>query len=101
MQGRLPDAVLTNTKKGVQSVDWFPRLTRERDRIRAELKRFAAHPDVASILDLEQLAGILDDWPEHQPPEYGRQTRPLFWALPQALGTALFIEQVTKTNYGR
>ena len=30
MQGRLPELVLSNTKRGDQAADWFPRLTRER-----------------------------------------------------------------------
>ena len=88
MQGRLPDVVLANRKTGVQSADWFPRLTRERDRIRAELKRLAENPDVASIVDLQRLTAILDDWPDREPPEYGPQAYPFFWALPQALGAA-------------
>jgi asparagine synthase (glutamine-hydrolysing) len=101
MQGRLPDVVLTNRKTGVQSADWFPRLTRERNGVRAELKRLAEHPDVISIVDLQRLHAILDDWPDLQPPEYGPQTYPFFWALPEALGAAFFIEHVTGTNYRR
>jgi asparagine synthase (glutamine-hydrolysing) len=101
MQGRLPDVVLANKKTGAQSADWFPRLTQEREPIRAELKRLAQHPDVASIVDLQRLTGILDHWPDRQPPEYGPQAWPLFWALPQALGAAFFIEHVTGSNYAR
>src|SRR5262249_27760040 len=82
MQGRLPEAVLANGKAGVQSADWFPTLTRERSRIRAELKRLAEHPDVESILALQRLTAILDDWPNCQPPEYSAQADVLFWALP-------------------
>jgi asparagine synthase (glutamine-hydrolysing) len=99
MQGRLPDVVLANRKSGVQAAGWFSRLTRERNSIRAGLKRLAEHPDVASIVDLERLTAILDDWPDRQPPEYGAQAYPFFWALPQALGAAFFIEQVAGLNY--
>jgi asparagine synthase (glutamine-hydrolysing) len=100
MQGRLPDTVLANRKWGVQSAEWFSRLTRERNCIRAELKRLTDYPDVTSIVDLERLAAIVDDWPDCEPPEYGPQAYPFFWALPQALGAALFIENVMRTNYG-
>jgi asparagine synthase (glutamine-hydrolysing) len=98
MKGRLPDDVLANTKLGVQSADWFPRLTRERGRITGELKRLAENPDVASIIDVHKLKAILDDWP-NKPPEYGPEANALFWALPQALGAAYFIENVTGANY--
>ena len=65
MQGRLPDVVLSNKKNGVQSADWFARLTRERYQIAAELKRLAENSDVASIIDLQRLMAILEDRPGH------------------------------------
>jgi asparagine synthase (glutamine-hydrolysing) len=101
MQGRLPDVVLANRKSGVQSADWFPKLTRERNGIRAEVKRLADNPVVASIVDLQRLTAILDHWPDRQPAEYDSQAYPYFWALPEALGAAFFIEHITGTNYMR
>jgi asparagine synthase (glutamine-hydrolysing) len=91
MQGRLPDVVLANKKKGVQSADWFARLSRERHQIAAELKRLAANSDVASIIDLQRLLAILEDRPG-----------PGFWhhvPVPQALGAAYFIENNSCGNY--
>ena len=84
MQGRLPDVVLSNKKDGVQSADWFVRLSRERYQIAAELKRLAENSDVASIIDLQRLMAILEERPGH-----GAQKGPV---LPQALGAAYFIE---------
>jgi asparagine synthase (glutamine-hydrolysing) len=101
MQGRLPDSVLANRKTGAQSADWFSILTRERSRIRTELTRLAKYPDVASIVDLQRLTAILDDWPDREPPDYDAQAYPFFWALPQALGAASFIEQATSPNYAQ
>jgi asparagine synthase (glutamine-hydrolysing) len=101
MQGRLPDSVLANRKTGAQSADWFSILTRERSRIRTELTRLAKYPDVASIVDLQRLTAILDDWPDREPPDYDPQAYPFFWALPQALGAASFIEQATSPNYAQ
>jgi asparagine synthase (glutamine-hydrolysing) len=98
MKGRLPDVVLSNTKRGVQAADWFPRLTRERNSIAAELKRLAQNSDVTSIVDLQRLTALVDHWPDRPPTEWGSDAYPLFWALPQALGTARFIENVTQTN---
>ena len=101
MQGRLPNVVLDNKRTGAQSADWFSRLTREREQIRAELKRIAENPDIASIIDIQKLNAIVDDWPDQPPPVYGSQAYPYFWALPQALGAASFIEDVIGANVGR
>jgi asparagine synthase (glutamine-hydrolysing) len=100
MKGRLPDAVLYKNKYGAQATDWYPRLTRERHLIAAKVKRLVANDDVASILDLQRLTAILDGWPEREPPEYSAQELQLL-AIPQALGAAYFIENVTGANFGR
>jgi asparagine synthase (glutamine-hydrolysing) len=97
MKGRLPDAVLYKRKVGLQAVDWYPRLTRERDSIAKKVKHLAANDEVASVLDLQKLAGILDDWPEREPAEFGPQELHLL-SIPQALGAAYFIENVTGVN---
>ena len=93
MKGRLPDAVLYKKKYGVQAADWFPRLTRERDRLAKEVKRLALNVEVASIVDLNRLAGILEHWPEHQPPEYSLESQ-LLRNIPQAFGMAYFVEKL-------
>jgi asparagine synthase (glutamine-hydrolysing) len=85
MQGRLPDVVLSNNKYGVQSADWFARLTREQGQIATELKRLSENSDVASIIDLQRLTAILQDRLGHS-----AQKGPI---LPQALGAAYFIEK--------
>jgi asparagine synthase (glutamine-hydrolysing) len=99
MKGRLPEVVLFSKKRGVQAADWHPRLTRERDNIAARVKSLAANPDVASIIDLQRLSAVLKHWPEPQPPNFAPEND-LLLAVPQALGAACFIENVTGTNYG-
>ena len=98
MQGRLPDPVLSNTKKGYQAADWFPRMTRERKQIAAEVKRLTGNPEVSSILDLQRISEVLDRWPEQEPSIFSAEQRILMW-IPQALGAANFIESVTGLNY--
>ena len=98
MKGRLPDVVLANKSLGFQSSDWFPRLTRERNRIVSELKRLAQNSDVASIIDLPRLTAILDDWPDPEPPAFDLEAPPLLWGLPHVLGVACFIENVTSSK---
>ena len=94
MKGRLPDVVLYNKKTGEQASDWYPRLTRERNRIAEEVKRLAANADVASIVDLQRMTAILEAWPDRQPSDYSSERR-ILSSIPQALGAAYFIENVT------
>jgi asparagine synthase (glutamine-hydrolysing) len=97
MEGRLPDTVLNQKKCGAQAADWYPRLTRARNHLAEEVKRLAANPEVASVLDMQRLGAILASWPDRQPPEYTpEETRML--ALPDALEMAYFIENVISTN---
>jgi asparagine synthase (glutamine-hydrolysing) len=98
MEGRLPDMVLNQKKCGIQAADWYPRLTRVRNRLVEEVKRLAQNPEVESILDMQRLAAILHTWPDNQPPEYTLEDSHLR-AVPNALGTAYFIEAMTGSNY--
>src|SRR5262249_16612306 len=100
MKGRLPDAVLYNNKRGVQAADWYPRLTRERNHILEELKRLGANADVASMIDLQRLRTILNNWPDRQPPAWSAEQKHLK-TIPEAVGAAYFIENVIGANYGR
>jgi asparagine synthase (glutamine-hydrolysing) len=97
MEGRLPDSILTKKKWGVQAADWYPRLTRDRNLILEEVRRLAKNAEVASMLDIKRLTSILDNWPDHQPPEYTLEERHLL-AIPDALGAAYFIEGLIGMN---
>jgi asparagine synthase (glutamine-hydrolysing) len=97
MQGRLPESVLNKKKYGAQAADWFPRLTRERDQITNELKRFGKDAQIASILDIQKLGVIMSQWPEHQPADYSAEEARLL-SIPLALGAAYFIENARKSS---
>jgi asparagine synthase (glutamine-hydrolysing) len=98
MEGRLPDIVLNQKKCGAQAADWFPRLTRARNHIADEVKRLAETPHVASILDMQRLTAILDNWPDRQPSEYTPEEKHLL-TVPEVLGMAYFIENMMGPNY--
>jgi asparagine synthase (glutamine-hydrolysing) len=100
MRGRLPDPVLSNPKRGDQAADWFVRMSRERQQIAAEVKRLTGNPEVSSIIDLQRISEFLDRWLEREPLHFSPEHRLLRW-IPQALGTANFIENVTGLNYAR
>lgn len=61
---RLPAAVLTNTRKGIQDPEWHWRLTTERERIEAAFDRFDRSALVASVLDVPRMRGLLRALPE-------------------------------------
>jgi asparagine synthase (glutamine-hydrolysing) len=98
MDGRLPHVVLNQKKCGAQAADWFARLTRTQNHITEEVKRLAKNPEVASILDMQRIEVILNRWPDRQPAEYTAEES-LLLAIPEALGAAYFIENITGTNY--
>ncbi len=98
MQGRLPQKVLSNPKRGGQASDWFLRLTRERHHLAAAVKRLTGNPAVSSVIDMPRLTEVVDSWPEREPVPFSMEQRLLMW-IPQALGAANFIEGVTGVNY--
>jgi asparagine synthase (glutamine-hydrolysing) len=63
MQGRLPDATLRRTTRGLQSADWYLTVGAQRARLAAELRRIAHSPMVQHMLDLPRLQHLLDTWP--------------------------------------
>jgi asparagine synthase (glutamine-hydrolysing) len=97
MEGRLPSTVLNQSKVGMQAADWYPRLTRDRNNIAKELKRLAENPEVASIIDMQRLHAIMENWPESHPTEYTTEYGRLL-AVPDALGVAYFIEDLFGAN---
>jgi asparagine synthase (glutamine-hydrolysing) len=60
---RLPQAVLSERKKGYQAVDWHEGLTAGRDGIAAELDRFALFTPAANVLDIKRLRDLVQNWP--------------------------------------
>ena len=95
MKGRLPDLVVNQKRCGLQAADWYPRLTRQRNKIAEEVKRLAENPDVASIFDMQRLNAILDTWPDRQPAEYTPGESHIL-TIPDTLAAAYLIENITR-----
>ena len=45
--------------------------------MKAALHRLELRKDIATIIDVEKLRKILEDWPNHEPNQYGRTSRPV------------------------
>lgn len=60
---RLPQAVLSERRKGYQAIDWHEGLTAARDAVRVELEQLQACRPASGLLDLERLRRLVDEWP--------------------------------------
>jgi asparagine synthase (glutamine-hydrolysing) len=98
LTGKIPDPVLNEARRGLQSADWHLRLGRERMELRAEIDRLARDPAMDARFDLKRLRSALDAWPDKTPVGDWRATTTLWLALPRALATARFIQFVEGRN---
>jgi asparagine synthase (glutamine-hydrolysing) len=63
MQGRLPEMVRTETRRGLQAADADSLLRENRVDITAEIRRMAASDICNKYLDMPMLTGLIDNWP--------------------------------------
>jgi asparagine synthase (glutamine-hydrolysing) len=61
--GLLPEIVLTKRLRGMQSADWYEKLTLQRDGIASEVAALSASPLARRFIDFDRLAQALADWP--------------------------------------
>jgi asparagine synthase (glutamine-hydrolysing) len=60
---RLPPETLTARSRGYQGADWHEGLSADRATVTADLKRLAAIPAAARLLDLGRMAELAARWP--------------------------------------
>jgi asparagine synthase (glutamine-hydrolysing) len=63
MWGLLPEIILTKRSRGVQSADWYEKLTSKRDMLSLEIARHCTSPLARRFIDLNRLAHALANWP--------------------------------------
>lgn len=97
LRGMIPDQVLAERRKGLQSADWHLRLGRQRAALREELDRLSEDSAMTHRFDLASLKAALDDWPA-KTPDNGEQKQRLLLALPRTIATARFIRFVEGSN---
>lgn len=97
LKGRMPESQRLNPRYGQHSVDWHLRLGRERPALRRQFEAWREVPEIAGLIDIERMTGLIDDWPEHtdwDPAVVG----PRGMALPRALNAARFVDFVSGRN---
>jgi asparagine synthase (glutamine-hydrolysing) len=65
MKGRLPDATLACTTRGLQSADWFLTMGSRLDDMKQELQCIQKSPTAQRLLDLDRLQMLLETWPSN------------------------------------
>ena len=98
LKGKIPDPVLNESRRGLQSADWHLRLGRDRSELVAEIDRLARDPAMDARFDLKRFRSALEAWPDVTPIGDWRATTTLWLALPRALATARFIQFVEGRN---
>ncbi len=63
MKGRLPDSVRLETRRGLQSADWYLPVREALPAIRAELELIEQSPAAREVLDLPRIHNVLDTFP--------------------------------------
>ena len=67
LKGKIPDAVLNESRRGLQAADWHLRLGRERLEIGAEIDRLSRDSSMAARFDFKRLRTALEAWPQATP----------------------------------
>jgi asparagine synthase (glutamine-hydrolysing) len=63
MRGRLPEATLARTTRGLQAADWYLVMGREREQMGERLGYIEQSALARHVLDLPRLRRLLDTWP--------------------------------------
>lgn len=97
LKGKIPDIVLDEKRRGLQSADWHLRMGRELDAINAEIDRLSEDPAMARRLNLPKLKKALQQWPSETPLGSSLAIS-LRLAVSRALTTARFINYIEGKN---
>ncbi|MDE2435200.1 MAG: hypothetical protein KGM49_02965 [Sphingomonadales bacterium] len=96
-RGHLPEETRTERRIGDQHADWHLRIGRRRDDLLAELRGMRDNPQIARLVDLPRLIGLLENFPEfpERDPSVAYQYQ---IALPSGIAAGRFIRHVSGSN---
>jgi asparagine synthase (glutamine-hydrolysing) len=97
MWGLLPESVLTNRKFGLQSADWYEKLSKRRHTVALEIDALSRSPLARQMLDLDRLKSLVRQWPE-QGWHTRRVSRHYELALPRAIAAGRFLRWLDPRN---
>lgn len=63
LQGRIPDPVRLEQRRGLQAANWFTMLTNARDEVGRLLDRLSSDVAVTELIDMTEVLRLYRDWP--------------------------------------
>ena len=98
MWGLLPEVVLKNRRRGVQSADWYEKLNKRRTQLAAEVSELSASPLASRFIDFVRLEGALKNWPTGDW-QKSAVVDEYHFALTRALAGARFLRWIEARNH--
>ena len=95
--GRIPAAVLSEPKGGIQAVDWHEGLTDARPAVAEEIARLRACASSTNLLDLDRLQRMVADWPTGGW-ERDAVSLPYRFALLRGISSGHFLRKASGSN---
>ncbi|MEA2999606.1 MAG: hypothetical protein QOK17_1439 [Sphingomonadales bacterium] len=97
LAGRAPQALLRETRPGLQAADWHEGATAARAALAEELERAAACAPVCELLDVPKLRRLVDEWPAEgwDRPDIDKAYR---LDLLRAVSLAAFVRKASGSN---
>lgn len=97
LDGKVPNMVLQEKRRGRQAADWHLRLSRQRNDLIEEINWLMEDPAISRRLNLSALRQAMVDFPEQTPTDYTTSAR-LQLAVSRGLTTARFIRYLEGRN---
>ncbi len=94
---RLPQAVIDETRRGLQSADWHEIATAARDEIRAEINRLPNVPAAALALDLDRIRKMAAEWDIRSPQDPNVISK-YRQGLMRGVASGHFLRKASRTN---
>ncbi|MEJ1968580.1 MAG: asparagine synthase-related protein [Rhizomicrobium sp.] len=96
---RVPPEIYANRKVGVQTPEWFARLSLQREAIQRDVARIAASPLASRMIDMRRLRAAVEHWPADGEEAEARRAE-LSAGLTRAVQIGRFISWVEGGNAG-
>ncbi|HZF44525.1 MAG TPA: asparagine synthase-related protein [Sphingomonadaceae bacterium] len=95
---RLPRSITHEFRKGSQGADWYEGLDAARGQLREEIAAIARDRTAAELLDIEQLQGLVANWPAPDMWENDETIERYRTALLRAVSMGHFLRNAAGTN---
>lgn len=99
LDGKVPDMVRLEQRRGFQNADWPVRFAKERAQLIAEIERLERDPDLAAMIDFGRLRRNLEEWGGESATSL-RDALRIYVAVGMGVTAARFLRYMTGRNVG-